>query len=150
MFRFIRAKVPTDGAAEDLTAEVFFKALSNASSYRADSTYPSWLFSIARNTLYTWRRGSGRAIAVGEVPEAEDPAPSPAAQAVAGEERGIVWDTVEDLPPAQREVVVLRYLGDLSTEEVARATGRTGGNVRILLYRARARLKRALESRGLR
>lgn len=149
VYRYMRARVSTDGLAEDLTAEVFFKALSRAASYRADSNYSSWLFSIARNTLSSSRRGE-RAIAVGEVPDSRDPGPSPATQAVVGEQRDIVWDTIVSLPPAQREVVVLRYLRDLSTEEVAQETGRTGGNVRILLHRARARLRRALEGRGVR
>jgi RNA polymerase sigma-70 factor, ECF subfamily len=69
---------------------------------------------------------------------------------VVGEERHAVWKIVAELPPAQREVVALRYLKDFSTDEIARITDRTRGAVRILLHRARARLRKTLEGKGIR
>ena len=150
VYRFVRSQVADDATAEDLTAHVFFKALSSASSYRGDGSYSSWIFRIAHNTLVTWRERSSRAAVVTEeIPDEIDPTPSPASQVIVGEARGLVWDTVAQLPPAQREVVALRYLEDFSIEEVADITRRSRGAVRILLHRARARLRKALGDEDL-
>jgi RNA polymerase sigma-70 factor (ECF subfamily) len=65
------------------------------------------------------------------------------------EARGVVWDTVAQLPPAQREVVALRYIQDFSIEEVSEITSRSRGAVRILLHRARVRLRKALEGKDI-
>lgn len=150
VYRFVRSQTPDDATAEDLTAQVFFKALASAETYRGDGAYRSWLFRIAHNSLSTWRSNRSRgALVLEELPEAPDPDPSPAAHAITNDARGAVWRQVADLPPAQREVVALRYLEDLSIEEIARVTHRTRGAVRILLHRARARLRSALEGKDV-
>jgi RNA polymerase sigma-70 factor, ECF subfamily len=148
VYRIVRAQVPDDATAEDLTAHVFFKALSSAGSYRGEGSYSAWIFRIAHNSLATWRRTAGRsAEVVEEVPESIDPTPSPASQVIVGEERHLIWQTVSELPPAQREVVALRYIEDFSIEEVAEITRRSRGAVRILLHRARTRLRKALDGK---
>jgi RNA polymerase sigma-70 factor (ECF subfamily) len=149
MYRFLRSQTPDDATAEDLTAQVFFKALSSAASFRGDGSYKSWIFRIAHNTLSTWRSRRGRALTVEQVPEKVDPGPTPVSHAIAREERDLVWEEVEALPAAQQEVITLHYAEDLSIEEVARVTKRTRGAVRILLHRARNRLRHALEGRDL-
>jgi RNA polymerase sigma-70 factor (ECF subfamily) len=149
IYGFIRSQIPDDTVAEDITAHVFFKALSSASTFRGDGTYRSWLFRIAHNSIFSWRDRSGRALAVAELPEKVDPAPSPATQAIASEAANVVWAKVAELPPAQREVITLKYADDLSTEEIASVTDRSRGAVRILLHRAKTRLRHSLEGRDL-
>jgi RNA polymerase sigma factor (sigma-70 family) len=149
MYRFMRSQTPDEATAEDLTAQVFFKALSSAGSFRGDGSYKSWLFRIAHNVLSTWRSRRGRALTVEEVPDEADPGPTPVSHAIATEERNVMWEEVADLPSAQQEVITLHYAEELSIEEVARATKRTRGAVRILLHRARHRLRHALEGRDL-
>ena len=146
VFRFIRAQTPTDEVAEDLTAQVFFKAWSSADTWRGDGPYKAWLFRIARNCVSTWRKDrQGAAVATERIPDKPDPAPSPASHVLVGEARDLVWKRVAELPPAQREAVALRYLKDFSIEEVARLTRRNKGAVRILLHRARLRLRSSME-----
>jgi RNA polymerase sigma-70 factor, ECF subfamily len=150
VYRFVRSQVPDDATAEDLTAHVFFKALSSAGSYRGDGSYSAWIFRIAHNSVATWRRRAGRSVeVVEEIPERVDPTPSPPSQVIVGEERDLIWQTVSQLPPAQREVVGLRYIEDFSIEEVAEITRRSRGAVRILLHRARTRLRKALDGKDV-
>jgi RNA polymerase sigma-70 factor, ECF subfamily len=150
IYRFVRSQVTDDATAEDLTAQVFFKALSSAATYRGDGTYQSWVFRIAHNCVASWRTSSSKVVVVLEqVPESEDPEPTPAALAIVDEERSFIRQKVEALPPAQREVVALRYLQDFTIEEIAKVTRRTRGAVRILLHRARSRLRRDLEGKEL-
>lgn len=150
VYRFVRSQVTDDATAEDLTAHVFFKALSSAGSYRAEGSYSAWLFRIAHNSISSWRQRPTRSVLITQdVPDEVDPTPSPASQVITGEARDIVWDTVAQLPPAQKEVVALRYIQDFSIEEVSEITSRSRGAVRILLHRARTRLRKALEGKDI-
>ena len=145
IYRFLRSQTPTDSVAEDLTAHVFFKALNSAATFRGDGTYRSWLFRIAHNGLATWRKAKARTtVPVAEVPEMPDEDPGPAAQTVANEQQDTIRTAVDALPPGQREAIALRYLEDLSIEEVGRALNKSAGAVRILLHRARTNLRRTL------
>ena len=147
VFRVVRARTPSDDVAEDITAHVFFKALINADEWRGEGSYRSWLYGIARNAVSTWRNQKGRnAVVLEVVPDLEDPVPTPPAQVVIGEERDLIWKRVAELPDAQREAVVLRYLKEHSIDEIASITKRTKGAIRILLHRARCRLRRQMES----
>jgi RNA polymerase sigma-70 factor, ECF subfamily len=148
LYRFVRSQVSDDATAEDVTAQVFFKALSSASTFRNEGSYQSWLFRIAHNSIVSWRTSkSNGVIVLDQIPDSVDPAPSPIAKAITDEESTLVRKKVLALPPAQREVVALRYLHDFSIEEIAGVTRRTRGAVRILLHRARSRLRRDLEGK---
>jgi RNA polymerase sigma-70 factor (ECF subfamily) len=148
IYGFVRSQTPDEPTAEDLTAQTFFRAFSSASTFSGDGTYRSWLFRIAHNTLASWRVGRAKGpVVVENVPEHVDPAPLPSAVVLAGEERSLVWRLVSSLGPAQREVLALRYLEDLTIEEIADVTDRSRGAVRILLHRARNSLRRAIEDR---
>jgi len=147
VFRVVRARTPSDDVAEDITAHVFFKALISADEWRGEGSYRSWLYGIARNSVSSWRNQKGRnAVVLEVVPDLEDPVPTPPVQVVIGEERDLIWKRVAELPDAQREAVVLRYLKEHSIDEIANITKRTKGAVRILLHRARCRLRKQMES----
>ncbi|MDQ3962972.1 MAG: RNA polymerase sigma factor [Actinomycetota bacterium] len=150
VYRFVRSQTPDDATAEDLTAQTFFRALSSAGTFDGRGSYKSWLFRIAHNTVSSWRLHRTKSpIVLEEVPEHVDPSPSPASVLVAGEERSLVWRVVSSLAPAQREAISLRYIEDLTTQEIAEITGRSRGAVRILLHRGRTALRRAFEERGI-
>ena len=142
VFRFVRRVTPDEATAEDLTAQVFFRALRSASTYDGSGSYAAWLFQIARNSIATWHRTRARDVAVEDVPEEVDPSPSAVTRVIDDESRGQMWSVVARLPFAQREAVELRYLHDLSIEEISEATDRKPGAVRALLHSARARLRK--------
>jgi RNA polymerase sigma-70 factor (ECF subfamily) len=141
---FMRAQVNDSHVAQDLTAQVFFKALDSAATFRNEGSYAGWLFRIAHNCLATWRRDNKRDIMLDELPEQHDPGPTPPAHVVTREARELLWDRVLQLPDDQREAINLRYMKDLSIEEVGRAMRRNKGAVRVLLHRARAALRRSM------
>lgn len=150
IYRFVRSKTPDESIAEDLTAQIFFRALSSANTFRARGSYQAWLFQIAHNVLSSWRGRSDRvAVGLDNVPDTADLSPGPSSTAIHKEAGRTVWRAVATLPPAQQEVIKLRYLHDLSTDEIGRATKRTQGAVRVLLHRARARLRHLVEGRDL-
>jgi RNA polymerase sigma-70 factor, ECF subfamily len=147
---YMRAQVPDEATAEDLTSRVFYRALAAAASYRGEGSYRAWIFQIARNTLSTWRTQNQQdRVNLEEIPDPHDDAPSAALLTVVDEERDLLWGTIASLPEAQREVVHLRYVKDLSIDEIARVTRRSSVAVRQLLHRARAGLRRRLRKRDV-
>jgi RNA polymerase sigma-70 factor (ECF subfamily) len=150
IYRSIRSQVPSDAVAEDLTAHVFFKALSSVQSFRGEGSFSSWIYKIARNSVVTWRERRDMSVQLEDVPDKEDPAPTPASLVLVREDQDLVRRSVAKLPPAQREAVTLRYLQELSIGEVAKLTKRTAGAVRILLHRGRVRLRRVLDKEKVR
>ena len=151
VYRYVRSQTPDRATAEDLTAQVFVTALSAAGSYKGEGSYRSWIFSIARNTIASWRAEKGRRlVSVETLPDRPDPAPSAQSLAIASEESALLWTAVARLPEAQREVVRLRYRRDMTIDEIARLTRRSSGAVRVLLHRARGRLQHLLKGKDLR
>lgn len=140
--RFVRASVRTTSAAEDLTAEVFFKALRSAASYDGRGSYAGWLFQIARNSLSSWHRRGKHHLALGDGDDPIDPDPCPATRVVDAEASERVWTIVAHLPESQRDAIALRYLSDLRIDEIALLTDSTEGAIRALLHRARNNLRR--------
>ena len=73
------------------------------------------------------------------------PWPEPEDALLAGEARGVILHAVAALPPAQREVLVLRDLAGFTGAEACAALGLSEGNQRVLLHRARSRVRLAVE-----
>lgn len=67
IFQTVRARTASDDVAEDITAQVFLKALINADDWRREGTYRAWIFSIARNSISTWRAHGHRPAVVLEL-----------------------------------------------------------------------------------
>lgn len=151
VYRFVRSQTRDRATAEDLTAQVFLKALGSAGTFKGDGTYRSWIFTIARNTVATWRSERKKALVpIEEIAHHPDPAPTAPTLAIESEDRALLWHAVSRLPDAQREVVRLRYRAELTIEEIARHTRRSSGAVRVLLHRARVRLQHLLKHKDVR
>ena len=144
---FVRSHVSDVATAEDLTAQVFFKSLVSASTFRGEGSYRSWIFQIARNTIATWKtQVKNLEIPVGEIQEGPTLEETPAVLTLADVEREELAATVDELPDAQREVILLRYWKDLTVDEIAEKTERSPGAVRQLLHRARQRLRKKVSA----
>ena len=128
-------------AAEDATAATFVSALTNLDRFEerarpADgegaSTFRVWLFQIARNQVGRARRRPTEPI--GETVVA-DPLDVESA-AVRRDEARAAWRAVGRLPGERRQAMVLRFVDELSTAEIAGVLGRSEGAVRVLIHRA--------------
>jgi RNA polymerase sigma factor (sigma-70 family) len=133
VYRFLVASVgPSE--AEDCFQETFVAALRAYPRLRKDSNLRSWVMTIAhRKALDAHRSRRRRPDPVEEVP---DRAGRPEDDGDPG-----VWRRVRNLPPKQREAVVLRFVGDLPYHDVARSMGTSETaarqNVRLALRRLR-------------
>ncbi len=142
VYRYAAFRLPKE-LAEDVTADVFVKAWEKLHTYKARSGVPfaAWLFRIARHgviDVYRSQRG------VEEVSDAlADPDMLNRADTATrrNEVLKAVRSAVGQLPKRYQDVLLLSYVGDLPTSEVARVLRMTEGGVRILKMRALRKLE---------
>ncbi len=147
IYRFIYRKVGNREVAEDLTSEVFTKAVRGLETERSPQAQQAWLYATARTTAIDyWHRHAGDASAV-DIAEVEDYLHAAEDEAAVGREtpsppeaEGRVTRLLAALSERDRTVLTLRFLRGYTLGEVAREMGTTEGNVKVLQYRA---LKRA-------
>lgn len=125
---------------DDVLSEVFLQVARSMPRFRGDDEdLRSWVFTIARNRVIDdHRRRKSRPIASGgPVPDAAAPPATPPVDPV-------LVAALAQLTPDQREVVVLRFVADLSLEQVAAITKRSDGAVKSMQHRALEQLARIL------
>jgi RNA polymerase sigma-70 factor (ECF subfamily) len=145
LYTFIYSKVGNREAAEDLTSEVFTKALTHLDRTREEHSIVAWLYRVARNAVIDyWRAGHGACVIALE--EARMTRPSPPAPDAGRQEQTAARARalLARLPEHYRAVLSYRLLDGLSVAETAGCMGTSEGNVKILQHRA---LKRAAELR---
>ena len=145
--------------ANDCAQEAFVKAFKSLKSFRFDSAFATWLYSITVNTCknrlksadYRYRKrsvsidgASGKDDRSSSL-EIEDTAPSPFTQLAEKEMESLLQRAIEDLPQDARTVVILRDVEGLSYEEIARITGYNLGTVKSRLARSRQQLREMLK-----
>ncbi|QSO54381.1 sigma-70 family RNA polymerase sigma factor [Alicyclobacillus curvatus] len=138
--------------AQDIAQDVFLRAFQNAHTFRGDSAVKTWLLSITANRCKDYLRSwhTRHEMLQKEDWSADDIADADTESTVLGKlSRDEVWERVNELPLKYREVVVLYYLRDLSTKEVAEVLSVSDEAVRTRLHRGRALLRQMLEEAKL-
>jgi RNA polymerase sigma-70 factor (ECF subfamily) len=146
IFRFIRCKVANTQQAQDLTSEVFLRMVNHLADFEPRGVpFTAWLYRIARNLII---QDGQEAAAAAVVPlgQAEEMRSSDNPAAAVEQQWQIeqVWQGLENLDPAQREVIVLRFVNGLSLKETAEALDRPVATIKTLQHRGILALQLAL------
>jgi RNA polymerase sigma-70 factor (ECF subfamily) len=141
---YLKKLLGDPSGAEDLLQDVWLDVFRHVPRLREPAAFPAWLYRIARDRAYRAlrkRRPPAVPLKEEELPgEVNDNgADFTAADAAA------VHAALDELPPEQREALVLRFLEDMTYEEIARVTGCELGTVRSRLYYGKRALRRVLE-----
>jgi RNA polymerase sigma factor (sigma-70 family) len=147
---YVRARGASD--PEDLTGEVFVQVVRDLSSFEGGAAgFRAWVFTIAHHRLLDQRRlETRRPQSVGEPVEAvQVHGGDVEAEALERISFRRVTELLEALSADQRDVLLLRIVGDLSLEDVARVTGKRTGAVKQLQRRGLAAIRRQLEREGV-
>lgn len=142
-------------AALDLTQDVFIKVYASLSRYRSEFKFSTWIYKIAHNAAIDHlRRNAARDHAVTRDDDRtetriESRRLTPEQESERNERRSEIEVVVQLLPPAYRELIVLRHSHDLSYDEIAEITGLPLGTVKNRLFRAREAMRDLLVQRGI-
>jgi RNA polymerase sigma-70 factor (ECF subfamily) len=149
IYRFLYARVGNREDAEDLTSQVFLKALRSLDIAYAEHSIAGWLFTVARTVLADhWRREYRH----GTMAELDENL-TDRAETVNGTGDTETVHRVEEilafLPARYRAVLELRFLRGYTLEETAQELGITTGNVKIIQHRALAKAVDVMETRAV-
>jgi RNA polymerase sigma-70 factor (ECF subfamily) len=172
LVRVARIYVSTQAAAEEVAQETWLGVLNGLSRFEGRSSLKTWIFRILSNIAKTRAVRDGRTLPFsalqdpGRVPEsavdpdrfldpehprwpghwALKPEPWPEDALLSAETRERLAEAIEALPATQRAVISLRDVEGWSSDEVRNALDLSETNQRVLLHRARSKVRAALES----
>jgi RNA polymerase sigma-70 factor (ECF subfamily) len=172
LLRVAQIYVTSRAVAEEVVQETWIGVLNGIDRFEERSSLKTWIFRILTNIAKTRAQREGRTLPFSAlerpngVPEPavvaerflppdherwpghwwSRPEPWPEERLLAAETRAVVEQAIEQLPPAQRAVISLRDVEGWSSEEVRNALALTETNQRVLLHRARSKVRQALEN----
>ena len=146
IYRFVYSRMRDQDAAEDVTSEVFMKALRAIGRYRPSGhPFSSWLYQIAVNAIadhYRARRPADsldNAVAVADPQQPLDDRVADRADAAR------VWAAIDTLPEQQRTAITLKLGEDLKLADIGVIMGKSEGAIKLLVHRGMISLRARLE-----
>jgi RNA polymerase sigma-70 factor (ECF subfamily) len=149
LFRYLLYITGSQERAEDFFQETWIRVLERGHQYDGKYKFEAWLFAIARNLVIDWQRQKkaqsldaltdpeeGKAFEI-----ADEKADSPLHLVLQGEEKNRVQASLEQLPAAYREVLLLRFQEEMQLDEIARLQETPISTVKSRLYRGLEALK---------
>jgi RNA polymerase sigma-70 factor (ECF subfamily) len=170
LMRVALMHVASRAVAEDVVADTWLGVINGIDRFEGRSSLRTWIFQILLNIARTRGKREKRTLPFASLRRrAEEGGDEPAvdadrfqgagawarppqewqgveAQIESDETRGVLLDAIRDLPPRQRDVIALRDIQGYSAEEARNALGLTETNQRVLLHRARSKVRAALEA----
>jgi RNA polymerase sigma-70 factor, ECF subfamily len=169
LLRLARAFVRDEALAEEVVQDTWMAVLDGLDGFEGRASFKTWLYRILANRARSRATREGRMVPFSSLAADDDDAPSldrerfddagawrdppvgwteetPERLALAAETRAVMEAAVAALPPGQRAVLVLRDEDGLETEEICNLLGLTVTNQRVLLHRARTRVRQAIEA----
>jgi len=151
IYRYLRIRVESQEAAEDLAAEVFVRMIEHLPRYQARGRpFLAWLYTVARNLLTDYYRSQRGAPLDLPDPERGRGDEGMMERIEARAQQDCLWRALRQLTPEQQEVLFHRFFEGRSVEETARLMGKQPGAIKALQHRALAALRRRMEEMGCR
>jgi RNA polymerase sigma-70 factor, ECF subfamily len=167
MKRIARLYVRTDSVADEVVQETWLGVIEGIDRFEGRSSLRTWIFSILTNIAKTRGEREGRTLPFSALGDPGDEGPAvdperfaptdnwaslprsfgqlPEARLLGQETLGVVERAIEALPSSQHAVITLRDVEGWSSEEVCNVLELSETNQRVLLHRARSKVRRALE-----
>jgi len=174
MLRVAEAHTPSRAVAEEVVQETWLAVVSGLDRFEGRSSLKTWMFRILVNRAKTRGTREHRSIPFSSMEDdrSEEDGPAvdpdrfsrrdhrwaghwsqppepwndlPATKAIGAETRAVIERTIETLPVSQRRVITLRDIEGWTSEEVCDLLDLSEGNQRVLLHRARSKVRAALE-----
>lgn len=142
LFGYARRRLNSEPAADDVVSETMIRALDKISGFEwRGAGFDGWLFAICRNIVLETYRSNARLLPVEQVPDQPDPDGSPADRLEASQDRERLLAAFTRLEADEQEILELRVVAGLTSEDAAEVLGKRPGAVRMAQSRALARLR---------
>jgi RNA polymerase sigma-70 factor, ECF subfamily len=170
LVRLARMYVRDRSVAEEVAQETWLAVLGGIDRFEGRSSLKTWLFRILTNRAKTRGQRESRSVPFSSIGDPDEPAVDPdrfrpegeqyaggwkefpqpwegdpEERLLAGEARALILHTIEQLPPNQRAVITLRDVEGFDADDVCNVLDISDTNQRVLLHRARTKVRRALE-----
>lgn len=149
LLRYLTRQVGDPGIAEDLSQETWLKVRAGLAGFESRSELKTWIFAIATNVARDYLRRPAQRLRIVPIDEAAtevDDAKQADERLVIDEMNQCVRDVIDSLPADYRAALILHDLEGMSGQQTAVILGCSLAAGKVRVHRARARLKRALES----
>jgi RNA polymerase sigma-70 factor (ECF subfamily) len=151
VYRYVFYRVRNEAEAEDVTSDVFMRALRAIPKYEPRQAFLAWLYRIARNAVIdrSRRQAARQQVSFEDAlahPNA-DQVVNPDAALLAGSDASVVRKAMEQLTPLQQEILVLRYVEGFDTKTISKLVGKRDGTIRGIEFRALSALRALIPSR---
>jgi RNA polymerase sigma-70 factor, ECF subfamily len=150
IYNYIYYRTGNHHDAEDLTAQVFFRALGHIENYTERGVpFQAWLYRIAHNLVANWHRDRGRRKIIaledyfGPGPQSD----APDLHAETAEEREILLESIRQLPAERQQLLLLKFIERMPNAEIGAIMGRTEGAIKSLYHRTLSSLRDELQIR---
>lgn len=138
IYNYIYYRTGNQHDAEDLTARVFFRAMSHIENYTERGVpFQAWLYRIAHNLVANWHRDRGRRkiIPLDDFVISGLRSDAPDKHAEDEEEREMLLKAIRRLPEDRQQLLILKFIEHLSNVEIGEIMGRTEGAIKSLYHR---------------
>jgi RNA polymerase sigma-70 factor, ECF subfamily len=136
IYRFVYSRLRDQDLAEDITSEVFFKALRAIGRYRPSGhPFSAWLYQISVNAINDHYRGHKATSSLDGAIGVADPQRAVADRVVDSAEAARVWAAIDNLPPQQRTAMTLKLGEDMKLAQIGEIMGKSEGAIKLLIHR---------------
>jgi RNA polymerase sigma-70 factor, ECF subfamily len=147
VYRYLYYKVRNGAEAEDLTSQVFLKAWEAMPRYQVrEAPFVHWLIRLARNAVIDRYRTARSHEGLSEALQSRDP--DPQGEYLREERARELVEAIRRLPEEYQTVIALRFMQDMTYQELAGLTGKSPGALRVIQHRALGALRRLLDREG--
>jgi RNA polymerase sigma-70 factor (ECF subfamily) len=138
IYNYVYYRTGNTHDAEDLTARVFQRAMKHIVNY-TDRGIPfsAWLYRIAHNLVANWHRDHSRKqeIPLHDAPLLQSKGDHPEKNLVRSQEQDALLRLIRHLPPERQNLLILKFVEDMSNAEIGQIMGRSEGAVKSLYHR---------------
>lgn len=148
IYNYVYYRTGNQHDAEDLTARVFFRAMAHIESYTERGVpFQAWLYRIAHNLVANWHRDRGRRkiIPLDEFVASSLRSEAPDKSAEDAEEKELLLAAIRRLPEDRQQLLVLKFVDQLSNAEIGEIMDRTEGAIKSLYHRTLTALRDEME-----
>ena len=146
VYRFIHYKINNRQLSEDLTSDVFEKAVVNFNKFDSSrGPFSAWVFTIARNVLIDHYKANKAYASIDEAEDIESKEPGPEEALETSETNKQLMGCLSTLPEREQEIVRLKFGARMNNRQISKLMGLSESNVGTILNRSLGKLKLALQ-----